>query len=170
MERVNNKEGRMQISILSTPAAHARALAKLFAWANHVDLACAWATAGQGNAAHWKLIDIDKIRRAVIGVEFAQTEPWVLRTLLKDDRLRVGVAKGTFHPKVYIGTKGEDVRAIVGSANFTGAAFSSNVELGVIMEGRKCAPHDYRGRRQLIPDNHLRPCFVLFCHSLRRTS
>lgn len=130
----------MQVSMLTTSEAHASALKALFAWAHDVDLACAWATASEGNAAHWKFIDVNKIRRAVIGVEFAQTEPWVLRTLLKGDRLRVGLAKGTFHPKVYMGTKGGSVRAIVGSANFTGAAFSSNVELGVLMEGRRSDP------------------------------
>ena len=69
----------MQVSMLVTPAAHLSALEKLFAWANEVDLACAWATAREGKADHWKCTDISKIRTAVIGVEFAQTEPWVLR-------------------------------------------------------------------------------------------
>lgn len=130
----------MQVSMLVTPAAHLSALEKLFAWANQVDLACAWATAGEGKADHWKCTDISKIRMAVIGVEFAQTEPWVLRKLLEGGRLRVGKAKGTFHPKVYMGIKGESVRTIVGSANFTRPAFSSNVELSVLLEGRKTDP------------------------------
>ncbi len=127
----------MQVSMLVTPAAHLSALDELFAWADKVDIACAWATTGEGKAAHWKCIDVSKVRSAVIGVEFAQTEPWVLRTLLEHNCLRVGKANGTFHPKVYVATKGEIVRAIVGSANFTRPAFSSNVELSVLLEGRK---------------------------------
>jgi hypothetical protein len=130
----------MKVSMLVTPAAHLDELKELFAWADEVDLACAWASAGDGTAAHWKCIDVSKIRRAVIGVEFAQTEPWVLRTLLECKCLRIGQATGTFHPKVYMATQGENVRAIVGSANFTRAAFSSNVELGVLLEGKKTDP------------------------------
>lgn len=130
----------MQVSLLVTPAAHTSALEKLFVWADEVDLACAWATANEGKAAHWKCIDVSKIRCAIIGVEFAHTEPWVLRTLLAGDRLRVGQADGTFHPKVYIGSKGGRMRAIVGSANFTAAAFSSNVEFAVVLDGEKSDP------------------------------
>lgn len=125
----------MHVSILRDAQAHARALKDLFAWADRVDLACAWATAREGRAPHWQSLDPDKIRRAVIGVEFAQTEPWVLRALHDGIRLRIGQGDGTFHPKLYLGFKGKRARAIVGSANLTCAAFSSNVELGVLMEG-----------------------------------
>ena len=58
----------MQVSMLVTPAAHLSALDELFAWADKVDIACAWATTGEGKAAHWKCIDVSKVRSAVIGV------------------------------------------------------------------------------------------------------
>lgn len=125
----------MLVSVLSNAEAHTRALRELFEWADEVDMACAWATADEGRAAHWRLLNLEKIRRAVIGTEFAQTEPWVLRTLLDAKKLRVGQSKRTFHPKLYLGYKGQKVRALVGSANFTASAFSHNVELGVLLEG-----------------------------------
>lgn len=125
----------MRVFILQDAEAHACALQDLVAWSNEVDLACAWATADKGRSPHWSLIDPGKIRRAVIGVAFAQTEPWVLRTLHEANRLRIGQCNGTFHPKLYLGFKGKELRAIVGSANLTGAAFASNVELSVLLEG-----------------------------------
>lgn len=121
----------MKVSILKSPAAHMSALRKLFVWAERVNLACAWATARDGSASHWQSIALDKVEQAVIGDEFAQTEPWVLRELLAAGKLRVGRCQGTFHPKLYIGYRGSRARAIVGSANLTAAAFSTNVELSV---------------------------------------
>ena len=125
----------MKISVLKTAAEHRRALEELFLWAERVDLACAWANSSAGGASHWRLIDLDKIGKAVIGDQFAQTEPWVLRELLAREKLRIGRAEGIFHPKLYLGYRGKKARAIVGSANLTAAAFSYNVELGVLLDG-----------------------------------
>lgn len=126
----------MKISVLKDADSHRESLRELMTWADDVRISCAWATASEGNSPHWKLLAPQKISRAVIGVEFAQTEPWVLRILNVGGRLRVGRSPaGTFHPKLYIGLKGGNVRALVGSANLTIAAFSRNVELGVMLEG-----------------------------------
>jgi hypothetical protein len=125
----------MKVSILKSPAAHAGALRELFAWADCVNLASAWATTHEGSARHWKSMNLEKVKKAVIGDEFAQTEPWVLRQLLAMGELRIGRCQGTFHPKLYIGYRGARARAIVGSANLTAAAFSTNAEISVLLEG-----------------------------------
>lgn len=98
----------------------------------------AWATAQEGKAAHWQALPLHKVRRAVIGTQFAQTEPWVLSELDKvPNRLRVMIdAHGVFHPKVLIGRRGDAMKAIIGSANFTTSAFTSNTEVCVLLEGQ----------------------------------
>lgn len=76
--------------------------------------------------------------QATIGIHFAQTEPAVLRALLG---CGVGILKviedtgGVFHPKVIVGIRGRDVRALIGSSNFTAGGFSGNTELNVLIEG-----------------------------------
>jgi hypothetical protein len=112
-------------------------LQKLFQWADRVDMAFAWAGSDQERARHWKAMDLAKVGRAVIGTAFAQTEPRALELLSAgSDRLRLVInSEGTFHPKVIVGRKGEFARAIVGSANFTGAAYTSNTEISVLLAG-----------------------------------
>lgn len=48
---------------------------------------------------------------------------------------------GVFHPKLYIFHLDDDtVRVITGSANWTGGAYSTNVEHGVVLEGDRMEP------------------------------
>lgn len=106
-------------------------------WADTIDICYAWANSGRGEAAHWKLLPLAKVRRAVIGTAFAQTEPRALE-LLNDvpGRLRVVInSEGTFHPKLIVGRNGDEARALIGSANFTNAAFSINTECTVQIRG-----------------------------------
>ncbi len=112
-------------------------LGKLFEWAERVDFAYAWASSHEGKARHWRRVDQGKLSRALIGTQFAQTEPWVLRELDKvPGRLKLVISgEGTFHPKLAIGFRGRSVRVIVGSSNFTSAAYSTNTELNVRIEG-----------------------------------
>lgn len=46
----------------------------------------------------------------------------------------INLPKGTYHPKVYVGRKGDRVTAIVGSANLTGGLVN-NVEMATLLEG-----------------------------------
>jgi hypothetical protein len=127
----------MRVEVLdSAEALHGR-FAELFSWAERVHMAYAWATSGGGKASHWRAMNLDKIERAVIGTEFAQTEPMALRELnRRPDRLRVAInSAGTFHPKVVLGIRGDAFKAIVGSANLTEAAFTGNVELNLFLAG-----------------------------------
>ncbi|MBK9518948.1 MAG: hypothetical protein IPO09_16680 [Anaeromyxobacter sp.] len=43
-------------------------------------------------------------------------------------------AGGTYHPKLYLGARGRDARAVIGSANLT-AGLACNVEVGVALAG-----------------------------------
>jgi hypothetical protein len=83
---------------------------------------------------------LGKVSRALIGTQGAQTEPWAISELAKlgknRERLKLIIsATGTFHPKVIVGRRGSDVRAIIGSTNFTCAGFGANTELDVLLEG-----------------------------------
>ncbi|HEU5068446.1 MAG TPA: phospholipase D-like domain-containing protein [Sphingomicrobium sp.] len=98
----------------------------------------AWGTHGNGKAEHWLTLPVEKVTQAVIGIHFAQTEPNFLREFVarRPGALRVvGDTKGVFHPKVLIGIKGGQARAIVGSSNFTNGGFQGNTELNLVIEG-----------------------------------
>lgn len=127
----------MKLKILSTATETQDALASLSQWAEYVDLAYAWASSSAGTAKHWRALDLRKVRHAVIGTQFAQTEPWVLRKLDEvPGRLKIVISsEGTFHPKMAIGRKGKKVRVIMGSSNLTAAGFSSNIELNALIDG-----------------------------------
>jgi phosphatidylserine/phosphatidylglycerophosphate/cardiolipin synthase-like enzyme len=45
-------------------------------------------------------------------------------------------ARGTFHPKVYLGSSAKESRAVIGSANLT-AGLACNVEIGVALRGTR---------------------------------
>lgn len=127
----------MDVKILDSTEASVEALGKLFRWADWVDLTYAWAGAKQGKAEHWKALSLDKIGRALIGTQFAQTEPWVLETLQASTcELKVVLdSEGTFHPKLAIGRRKDgSVRVLMGSSNLTVGGFEKNTELNLLLE------------------------------------
>lgn len=116
-------------------------LAELFGWAETVDIAYAWATSRGGAARHWEGVDLGKLRRVVVGTQFAKTEPWLLRHLHAhasrhpECTFRVVVrGGGTFHPKLAVGRKGGKVRVLMGSSNLTEGGFGLNTELNVLLQ------------------------------------
>lgn len=121
----------MDVSIIMGTEALNKALANLFKWAKSVDMAVAWASSGKGKAFNWLALDIEKISRAAVGVAFAGTEPAALLALHEGAScLRIVQFSGnrTYHPKVTVGRRGRGRRAIVGSANLTVGAYTSNQE------------------------------------------
>lgn len=131
------------VLVLSSARAALEHLRALVSWADSVYLAYAWASSGNGKAGHWMALDLSKVRQAVIGLHFNQTEPRALEVLLKEAPAALKVIaepRGVFHPKVIVGTKGGLARAIVGSSNFTLGGFTSNSELNVALEGPVDAP------------------------------
>lgn len=125
-------------TVCSSPSESLDALVSICAWAEDLFLAYAWVTSGNGQAAHWRALPLDKIRRAIIGIQFAQTEPRALRSLvaLGGEVTRViDDTGGVFHPKLIIGRKGHGLRALIGSSNLTSGGFSGNTELNLLLEG-----------------------------------
>ena len=77
-----------------------------------------------------------------VGTDFCHTEPPALKELLtlseRHPSLKVWIAKpdarSTFHPKTYMGTQGDSVRVLIGSANLTGGALGRNEEISLAWE------------------------------------
>jgi len=132
----------LKTEVLAAPAELLAALQDLVAWAHDIKMAFAWAHSSNGKGPHWKALDLSKVRRAVIGTEFARTEPYALSKLnAMPGRLKVMINEtGTFHPKVIIGFRGKSARVIVGSANFTSGAYSTNAELCIQLSEQKDDP------------------------------
>lgn len=124
----------LDVRVLADPLASYSAMKDLVTWAEALDLAYAWASSSGGSAAHWRLLPLDKIRRAIIGIHFAQTEPYVLRELWDRGALRVIADTSCFfHPKLIVGVKGAET--LVGSSNLTNGGFGANTEVIVLLSG-----------------------------------
>lgn len=86
--------------------------------------------------------------RILVDLRLGNTHPDFLAQLLDWQAERLDVqcrhyesANGVFHPKLYIfHLKDNSKLAITGSANWTGEAYSSNVEHGVVLEGSVIDP------------------------------
>ncbi len=121
--------------LLDSAASH-NALGAIVTWADKIHLAYAWAASARGSATHWKLLPLDRVRRAILGIHFAQTEPCVLRELRDLGVLRViADTGGVFHPKLLVGLKGAEARALIGSSNLTSGGFAGNTEVNVLLSG-----------------------------------
>lgn len=126
-----------EVQALVTPEQTLDALKRVATWADELSLMYAWIATGEGSDAHWRALPIAKVRRALIGVHFAQTEPWALRMLSADrERLRVVEdTAGVFHPKALLARRGNRGHALVGSSNFTRGGFLGNTEVNLLLEG-----------------------------------
>ncbi len=112
------------------------ALRGLCEWAREISLCYAWAASSGGSAEHWSVLPRERLKRVVLGIHFAQTEPFVLQELRDLSVLRVVPdTGGVFHPKVLLARRGEEARALMGSSNFTLGGFSGNTELNVLLGG-----------------------------------
>lgn len=111
---------------------------KCFKWCDKFYAATAWASRIDGIFDDF-FAEKDKIKMMVVGIHFYQTDPIFIRAFLNSSRVKfIELPDGTFHPKVYLFKKGKKCRAIVGSANFTNAAFSKNSEANVYLDKDYC--------------------------------
>lgn len=78
-----------------------------------------------------------KIKRLAVGTHFHQTDPDLLEALQEVPGARVvsNSSAGTFHPKIYLFRTDDKFSLILGSPNFTRAAFSINHEAALFIEG-----------------------------------
>ncbi|MGH1348927.1 MAG: hypothetical protein ACRBN8_45765 [Nannocystales bacterium] len=128
------------------------AVLDLFGWAERISFAYAWMTGDDQKSSPWSCFPFRKVAQGVVGLQFAGTDPAVLEAFFKRIPSRVRTmyeTRGTFHPKILVGTSGKKARAIVGSGNFTRAAFSSNFELNVLLTGSTEDPPLADLRRQI---------------------
>ncbi len=135
-------------TVLKDASATRSAVLDLFKWATSIRFAYAWMSI-DGRGSPWEHLPTSKIEQGVLGLQFAGTHPDVLVHLHSEAKDRVQVmyeTAGTFHPKVLVGTAGNEARAIIGSSNFTAAAFASNYELNLELAGAK----DWRPIKDLI--------------------
>lgn len=119
------------MKLISEPKELMSLFQKNLKWCERLSFASAWASPIVGLSE--TLLDA-KIKLGVVGIHFYQTDPRFIERFIDDDRVKfIMQTSGTFHPKMYLFEKGKEWRMIVGSANFTNAAFSKNSEVGVIM-------------------------------------
>jgi PLD-like domain len=98
----------------------------------------------------------NQIVQLVIGTHFYQTHPDFLENFVGDARVRVVFQQnGVFHPKIYLFENSRsDWACIVGSPNFTGAAFSSNVEVATYFDSASPELHAACGDLCRVIDRH----------------
>ncbi|MDR3490210.1 MAG: phospholipase D family protein [Bradyrhizobium sp.] len=94
-----------------------------------VSFAVAWAS--HGFSGYAQLVKHQKkIGQGIVGTHFYQTHPAFIDKFMGDERVRfVKQTDGTFHPKFYLfHNSKDDWSCLLGSANFTRAAFNTNSE------------------------------------------
>lgn len=128
------------VQVLADASQTRRAVVDLFTWADELSFAYAWMSTDDSKGSPWQALPLEKIVQGVVGLQFAGTDAAVLDEFFErvPDRVRVMYeTAGTFHPKILVGVRGADARVVVGSSNFTRAAFSSNFEVNMMLEGSR---------------------------------
>jgi hypothetical protein len=106
------------------------AFEKLASKSSQIDIAVGWVTESDALLSLRKAAKRGARVRVVVGLSGNATTPTALRSLLEFADVRIGVCRsGTFHPKFYLFHSTTRSVCWIGSANFTGRAFSYNLEL-----------------------------------------
>lgn len=95
----------------------------------------AWA--GVNSKSFEKLMqNRQKIEKIVVGIHFYQTHPDFIETFLETENVKyIKQPEGTFHPKLFLFYNNDgDWELIIGSANFTNAAFTINTEISSLIK------------------------------------
>ena len=93
-----------------------------------------------------------RIKQLVIGTHFHQTSPVFIQEFRAHPQVRFIVQpSGVFHPKIYLFRSGSQWAAIVGSANFTDAAFTNNEEAAVLLSSTQGdSPSEFKRLLRLV--------------------
>ncbi len=127
------------MKLIAANEALAETLSRLIKTYPHAALAVAWASSGNPVFTLLKRHS-DRVTRAVIGTHFYQTHPDVLDAFLGTQNIRfVLQPTGVFHPKVYAFWNDRKWEALIGSANLTTGAMSTNSEAMVLLAGSEGA-------------------------------
>jgi len=78
----------------------------------------------------------DKIEKIVVGIHFYQTHPDFIETFLESKNIKyIKQPQGVFHPKIFLFYNNDmEWEILLGSANFTKAAFTINTEVSTLIE------------------------------------
>lgn len=131
----------MDIRILPTPEATRSALETLVAGSDSVRIASAFVR--QSGVEELRLLQRPlRHLQLIAGTDFGLTQVEALEALHvppnRECRLYFTpheTDEGVFHPKVYLGTTGQNFVAVLGSSNLTRPALTKNVELNAILTG-----------------------------------
>lgn len=101
---------------------------------DHFYWSTAWASSGS-KPFNDLLTNKGKIQKIVVGIHFYQTHPDFIEAFLNNRKVHfIQQPEGTFHPKLYLFTdKNDKWEILLGSANFTTAAFSINTEASLLI-------------------------------------
>jgi hypothetical protein len=79
-----------------------------------------------------------KIEKIVVGIHFYQTHPDFIEAFLDTETIRyIKQPEGTFHPKMFLFFNSyNEWEALIGSANYTHAAFTVNTEISTLISSR----------------------------------
>jgi hypothetical protein len=105
-------------------------------WADHIWVASAWGSANSPTTG--PLLDAQrrgKLEALVVGIDFDGTDPKFLRLFRMTARVRPPNGDSTFHPKIYLFSRGDRFDAIIGSSNLTRGGFERNLEANVHVSG-----------------------------------
>ncbi len=77
-----------------------------------------------------------RIKKIIVGIHFYQTHPDFIETFLDSKNIKyIKQPEGTFHPKIFLFyNNNNDWEILVGSANFTNAAFTVNTEIVTLIK------------------------------------
>ncbi|BBE11035.1 hypothetical protein HH1059_11040 [Halorhodospira halochloris] len=123
------------MQLISSNKKLARTLSRLIESHAEAKFAVAWASSGN---SVFDLIQehTSRITRAIIGTHFYQTHPDVIDAFQGKENARfVLQPSGVFHPKLYLFTSEDRWEALIGSANLTSGALSTNSEAMLLIGG-----------------------------------
>lgn len=121
------------MQLLSNSAEIETHLRRLIKSSEQVSFAVAWASRNT-KCCDLLLKHQGKIKLAVVGTHFYQTDPEFIADFRQHPNLRFQLTtSGVFHPKTYLFESGSEWHAIVGSANFTQGGLRGNTENAVLV-------------------------------------
>jgi len=125
------------------------ALDDVFAGATAAKVAVAYARESGLDQARGlrRLVESGGNVRFLAGVDFQLTDLHTLDNLARGPAVETRVywltaleQKRNFHPKVYLAQAGDEIRALVGSSNFTAGGLKTNVEANLFVRAHKNEP------------------------------
>lgn len=94
----------------------------------------AWASS-KSKSFEYLINNSNKIKKIIVGIHFYQTHPDFIETFLDCKNVKyIKQPQGTFHPKIFLFYNNDlDWEILLGSANFTNAAFTINTEISTLI-------------------------------------